>query len=71
MLSKKRNGLTVIIMNLFRGHKKRYFTILPTLILEEFRKIPSFDKVALDVAHKFTKRITNVKFVELRRFTIM
>ena len=67
MLSKKRNGLTVVIMNLFRGHKKRYFTILPTLILEEFRKIPSFDKVALDVAHKFTKRITNVKFVELRK----
>jgi len=54
-------------MNLFRGHKKCYFTILPTLIFEQFRKAANFDKGALDVAHKLTKRITNVKFVELRK----
>jgi intergrase/recombinase len=64
---KKPNGLTVVIMNLFRGHKKCYFTILPTLIFEQFRKAANFDKGALDVAHKLTKRITNVKFVELRK----
>jgi intergrase/recombinase len=64
---KKPNGLTVIIMNLFRGHKKCYFTILPTLIFEQFRKAPNFDKGALDVAHKLTKRIVDVKFVELRK----
>ena len=51
----------------FRGHKKCYFTILPTLILEEFRKAANFDKGALDVAHKLTKRIVDVKFVELRK----
>ena len=38
---KKPNGLTVVIMNLFRGHKKCYFTILPTLIFEQFRKAPN------------------------------
>jgi intergrase/recombinase len=63
--------LTVVIMNLFRGHKKCYFTILPTLIFEQFRKAANFDKGALDVAHKFiysfTKRIVDVKFVELRK----
>jgi hypothetical protein len=36
------------------------------LILEEFRKTPNFDKVALDVAHKLTKSV-DVKFVELRK----
>jgi hypothetical protein len=45
-------------MNLFRGHKKCYFTILPTLIFREFRKAPNFDKGALDVAHKLTKRLS-------------
>ena len=54
-------------MNLFRGHKKCYFTILPTLIFEQFQKIPNFDRGALYVAHNLTKRITNVKFVELRK----
>ena len=44
---KKPNGLTVVIMNLFKGHKKCYFTILPTLIFEQFRKAPNFDKGAL------------------------
>ena len=44
---KKPNGLTVVIMNLFKGHKKCYFTILPTLIFEEFRRAPNFDKGAL------------------------
>jgi len=36
-------------------------------IFEQFRKAANFDKGALDVAHKLTKRITNVKFVELRK----
>jgi hypothetical protein len=59
--------ITVVIMNLFKGHKKCYFAILATLIFEQFRKAPNFDKGALDVAHKLTKRVTNVKFVELRK----
>jgi intergrase/recombinase len=64
---KKPNAMTVVIMNLFRGHKKCYFTILPTSIFEQFRKVPKFDKADLEVAHKLSKRIANVKFVELRK----
>ncbi len=51
-------------MNLFRGHKKCYFTILPTLIFEQR---PKFDRADLDVAHSLSKRIANIKFVELRK----
>src|SRR5215469_15858768 len=54
-------------MNLFRGHKKCYFTILPTLIFEQFRQVPKFGKADLEVAHKLSKRIANIKFVELRK----
>jgi intergrase/recombinase len=64
---KKPNAMTVVIMNLFRGHKKCYFTILPTLIFEQFRQVPKFDRADFVVAHKLTKRIANIKFVELRK----
>jgi intergrase/recombinase len=63
-LIKKPNAVTVVIMNLFRGHKKCYFTILPTLIFKQFRQVPKAD---LEVAHKLSKRIANIKFVELRK----
>jgi intergrase/recombinase len=59
--------MTVVIMNLFRGHKKCYFTILPTSVFEQFRQLPKFDKEDLEVAHKLLKRIANIKFVELRK----
>jgi hypothetical protein len=44
-------------MNLFRGHKKCYFTILPTLIFEQFRQVLKFEKADLEGALKLTKRI--------------
>ena len=47
--------MTVVIMNLFRGHKKCYFTILPTLIFEQFRQVPKFDKADLEVLINFRK----------------
>jgi intergrase/recombinase len=50
-----------------RGHKKCYFTILPSNIWEQFRKILNFNDVDIDVAHKLTKKIANVMFVELRK----
>ena len=64
---KKPNAMTVVIMNLFRGHKKCYFTILPTSVFEQFRQLRKFDKTDLEVAHKLSKRIANIKFVELRK----
>jgi hypothetical protein len=49
--------MTVVIMNLIRGHKKCYFTILPTLIFEQFRQVPKFDRADLELAHKLTTLI--------------
>ena len=63
----KPTDLTVVVINWFRGHKKCYFTILPTIIREQFRNIPNFTHVDIDVAHKLTKKIANVMFVELRK----
>ena len=63
----KSNGLTVVVINWFRGHKKCYFTILPTAIWEQFRNISNFTDVDIDVAHKLTKKIANIMFVELRK----
>ncbi|MGB6593317.1 MAG: hypothetical protein WBE68_17595 [Candidatus Nitrosopolaris sp.] len=42
-------------------------TILPTLIFEQFRHVPKFEKADLEVAHTLSKRIANIKFVELRK----
>jgi intergrase/recombinase len=63
----KSNGLTVVVINWFRGHKKCYFTILPTAIWEQFRNISNFTDVDIDVADKLTKKIANIMFVELRK----
>ena len=43
----------------------RYISFLLGLI--SFRQVPKFDKPDLEVAHKLTKRIANIKFVELRK----
>lgn len=57
----------MIVINWFRGHKKCYFTILPTIIWEQFRNIPNLTHIDIDIAHKLTKKIANVMFVELRK----
>ena len=31
------------VINWFRGHKKSYFTIMPTLLWNQFRNIPKFN----------------------------
>jgi intergrase/recombinase len=63
----KLNGLTVVVINWFRGHKKCYFTILPTVIWERFRGLSNFNHVDIDIAHKLTKKTANIMFVELRK----
>jgi intergrase/recombinase len=63
----KSNGLTVVVINWFRGHKKCYFTILPTIIWERFRGLSNFNHVDIDIAHKLTKKTANIMFVELRK----
>ena len=54
-------------MNWFRGHKKCYFTILPTAVWNRFRQVKSFDSVEIEVAHKLTKKVADVMFVGLRK----
>jgi intergrase/recombinase len=55
----KSNGFTIVVINWFRGNKKCYFTILPTSIWEEFRKVPNFNEVDIEVAHKLQKNSRN------------
>src|SRR5215208_1821940 len=63
----KSNGLDVVAINWFRGHKKCYFTILPTTIWERFRGLSNFNHEDIDIAHKLTKKKANLMFVELRK----
>ena len=63
----KTNRLTVVAINWFRGHKKCYFTILPTIIWEQFRGLSNFNHVDIDIAHKLTKKTANIMFVQLRK----
>jgi intergrase/recombinase len=63
----KSNGMTIVVVNWFRGHKKCYFTILPTRLWEQFRFIACFNAVDIRIAHQVTKKTANVMFVELRK----
>src|SRR2546430_13449988 len=63
----KSNGVTIIVIDWFRAHKKCYFTILPIKIWQEFRKVANFNDVDIDVAHQITKKIASIMFVGLRK----
>jgi intergrase/recombinase len=63
----KSHGLTIIVINWFRGHKKSYFTIVPSLLWNQFRNIPKFNYEDINIAHKITKRTADIKFLELRK----
>jgi intergrase/recombinase len=63
----KPEGLSVVVINWHRGHKKCYFTIIPTNIWNQFRELPSLDYSDIKIAHGLTKKIGNVMFVELRK----
>jgi intergrase/recombinase len=39
----KANGTSIVLIQWHRGHKKCYFSIIPTNLWQEFRKLPSFD----------------------------
>jgi intergrase/recombinase len=63
----KSNGMTVVVINWFRGHKKCYFTIMPTKIWQQFRSLHAFSDIDIETAHKICKRNANVKFMDLRK----
>jgi hypothetical protein len=37
------------------------------MIWEQFRNVPNFTDVDIDIAHKLTKKTANIMFVELRK----
>jgi len=63
----KQNGLSIVLINWFRAHKKCYFTILPTQIWSRFRDLPTFDMGNIEIAHSMTKKVAAVKFMDLRK----
>ena len=63
----KANGMTVVVINWFRGHKKCYFTILPTKVWQYFRGLAAFNEIDIETAHKICKKTAGVKFMDLRK----
>jgi intergrase/recombinase len=52
----KPNHMSIILIQWHRGHKKCYFSIIPTQIWDEFRKLPSFDyNPHIKSAHSYIK----------------
>ncbi len=62
----KPNGLSIVLMNWIRGHKKCYFTIVPTKLWEQFRNLLVFSDADINIAHKMTKKF-GMKYMELRK----
>lgn len=67
----KKNGTSVILINWFRGHKKCYFSIVPTYIFKAFRNLDSFEyRPHIRSAHEYMKAKTkddNITFMWLRK----
>jgi len=52
----KSNGTSIVLIQWHRGHKKCYFSIIPTNLWREFRKLPSFDyNPHIKSAHAYIK----------------
>jgi hypothetical protein len=61
------DSISVIGINWIRGNKKAFVTILPTVIWNQFRKLPKFDRHDIMAAHSITKRDAGVLYRELRK----
>jgi intergrase/recombinase len=66
---KKPNGLTIILIQWHRGHKKCYFSIVPTALWEAFRSLPFFDyNPHIKSAHSYLKaKDKDLHFMWLRK----
>lgn len=62
----KPNGLSIVMINWIRGHKKCYFTIVPTRLWEQFRNLLIFCDTDIDIAHRYTKKF-GIKYMDLRK----
>jgi intergrase/recombinase len=63
----KPNGMTIVMINWFRGHKKCYFTIMPSKIWQQFRSTPNFNNIDIQIAHKMTMKVSNLMYMYLRK----
>jgi len=53
----KSNGTSIVLIQWHRGHKKCYFTIVPTKIFKSFKELPSFAyNPHIRSAHSYIKK---------------
>ena len=71
----KSNGISIVLIQWHRGHKKCYFSIIPTMLWQEFRKLPSFDyNPHIKSAHAYIKAkdpILNFMWLRKARYNVM
>lgn len=60
-------GITVVLINWYRGHKKSYFTLFPTSLWNEFRSRRNFDRTDIEIAHKILLRNAEIMYMYLRK----
>jgi intergrase/recombinase len=65
----KPNGLSIILIQWYRGHKKCYFSIVPTALWKAFRSLPFFDyNPHIRSAHSYLKaKDKDLHFMWLRK----
>src|SRR5215203_1022744 len=71
----KSNGISIVLIQWHRGHKKCYFSIIPTNLWQEFRKLPSFDyNPHIKSAHAYIKAkdpILNFMWLRKAHYNVM
>ena len=64
-------GVSVVLIQWHRGHKKCYFTLVPTFILKAFKSLDAFEyRPHIRSAHEYMKVKTkddNITFMWLRK----
>jgi intergrase/recombinase len=65
----KPNGISIILIQWHRGHKKCYFTVVPTDLFKDFRNLSSFSyKLHIRSAHSYIKtKDETLNFMWLRK----
>jgi hypothetical protein len=71
----KPNGISIVLIQWHRGHKKCYFSIIPTTLWQEFRTLPSFDyNPHIKSAHAYIKAkdpILNFMWLRKTHYNVM
>jgi hypothetical protein len=62
----KRNGMSIIAINWIQSGKRCYFTMLPTILWQQFRGLPAFNECNIKAADKITNKSARIKFSVIR-----